>query len=138
MDLLKNKSLLKELSIPILMNKNHMMTINNYAKIHWATKSKIKNEYKSLLNDWFMDGEKLPEDCHFVWEPIYKDNRRRDSINMASIAKIIEDVFVATGSFDDDNQTEHTFLKGTRNTKAAQHMLRVQIYGPIKENKKQG
>ena len=129
MDHLKETVLLKEFSVPILMNKNQLMTINNYGRIHWAVKSKIKNEYKKLLTDWFLDGEKIPEDSHMVWTPTYKDRRRRDSINMASVVKIIEDVLVDTGSLVDDNQTTHTLTPGEVNPASVNHMLNVKIYG---------
>ncbi len=75
--------LVKQFSVPILMNKSQMMTINNFSRVHWATKSKIKNEYKQLLSNWFLDGTKIPENSHIHWLPRYKDARRRDSINLA-------------------------------------------------------
>ncbi len=83
MDSLTKTNLIKEFNVPMLMNKNQLCTINNWAKVHWAVKSKIKNEYKQLLSDWFLDGVKIPEDAHIMWTPTYKDSRRRDSINLA-------------------------------------------------------
>ena len=120
--------LIKSFNVPILMNKNQLMTINNFSRVHWATKSKIKNEYKQLLSNWFMDGSKIPENSHIVWTPTYKDARIRDSINLASIAKIVEDVLVETNSLDNDNQTSHTFHPGSHDKTLSRHMLRVDIY----------
>jgi len=130
MDHLTKKKLIKEFSVPILMNKNQMCTINNYARIHWAVKSKLKNEYRKLLINWFLDGEKIPEDSHFVWTPMYKDKRRRDSINISSVAKLVEDTLVETKSLVDDNKTTHTLTPGSVNTSLAAHMLNIKIYGP--------
>jgi hypothetical protein len=124
----KQLVLIKEFNIPILMNKNQMMTVNNYAKIHWAIKSKLKNEYKKLLTDWFIDGSKIPEVCHMHWTPTYKDKRRRDSINLASVVKLAEDVLVEAGSMRDDNQTTHTLYPGSFNTALSNNMLNVKIY----------
>ena len=120
--------LVKQFAVPILMNKSQMMTINNYSRVHWATKSKIKNEYKQLLSNWFLDGSKIPENSHIHWLPTYKDARRRDSINLASVAKIIEDVLVETGSLSDDNKTTHTLHPGSHDKSLLNHTLTVYVY----------
>ena len=129
MDHLTQQVLLKEFNVPMLMNKNQLMSINNFSRIHWSVKSKIKNEYKKLLSDWFLDGTKIPENSHIVWTPTYRDKRRRDAINLAAIAKIIEDSLVDTGSLEDDNNTTHTIYPGSVNTKLVNHMLNIKIYG---------
>ena len=129
MDLLEGKKLLKEFNIPAMMHKNKLMTQNNFATVHWATKSKIKNEYKKLLSDWFLDHEPLPEKCHFIWQPTYKDARRRDSINTSAMAKVCEDTIVEIGSLPDDNKTSHTLLPGIIDKEANQHMINLKIFG---------
>ena len=83
MDLLAGKTLIKELNIPMMMHKNKLLTQNNFASLHWATKSKIKNEYKKLLADWFLDGQTIPADSHFIWTATYNDARRRDPLNLS-------------------------------------------------------
>lgn len=140
-------TLIKEMTLPMLMlnkrkkvkdketkknkyiNSSQLMTINNFATIHWSDKSKIKNEYKDLLKSWFIDGQKLPEDIIFVWEPTYADARRRDSINIASISKIVEDIFVEQEALVDDNQTSHVFLSGSIDKNLNEHKLNLRIFG---------
>jgi hypothetical protein len=139
--------LLKTIRIPILMyssmkNKKDketgkkikyksetMCSINNWATIHWSAKSELKNKYKSLLSEWFISSDKIPEDCFFVWQPVYTDKRKRDSLNQASVAKIIEDTFVQEGALEDDDKTNHILLSGKINTQAKEHMLEVRIFG---------
>lgn len=119
----------KEINIPIPMHKNRIMTINNWATVHWSAKSKIKNEFKSLLRDWFLDeDEELNKSCVFVWEPTYKDNRKRDSINLASVSKIIEDTIVEIGCMPDDDETEHFFKTRKVDKNIVQHTLNLKIY----------
>lgn len=124
----------KELNIPIPMHKNRIMTINNFATVHWSVKSRIKNEFKSLLKEWFFDDTLLDKECVFVWEPTYKDNRKRDSINLASVSKIIEDTLVEMNSLEDDDMTEHFFKKRNVDKKKVQHMLNLKIYTKGKRN----
>ncbi len=121
--------LLDTLTVPILMNKNRMCSINNWATMHWSIKSKLKNEYKALLENWFLDGKILPEDCFFVWEPAYKDKRKHDSLNQASICKIIEDTFVKVGSLPDDDKTNHILMAGAVDKSLINHQIKVQIFG---------
>jgi len=120
--------IIMEVNLPMMMNKNKLMTINNWATIHWAVKSKIKNEYKQLLKEWFLDETvKLPEDIHFIWQPIYKDNRKRDSINNAAQIKVIEDSMVELGILTDDNKTSHTILPGKSNKALSNHIFELKI-----------
>lgn len=117
----------------MMMNKNKLCTINNWASTHYMAKSRIKNEYKELLMSFFLDGEKIPEDSIFVWTPEYKDKRRRDSINSAAIAKVIEDTIVITGSMIDDNKTSHLLLPGTVDKSLNEHLMNIKIYSQSKK-----
>lgn len=104
------------------------MTMNNFDSCHWATKSKVKKEYSRLLNDWFLDDQKLPKHIHFEWLSIFKDKRKRDSINTARVAKMVEDILVKNGSLEDDDETSHYFLPNEIDRSLPQHELRMRIY----------
>lgn len=119
----------KETGKSVKYKASEMCSINNWATIHWHAKSELKNKYKSLLSSWIISSEKIPEDCYFLWQPIYTDKRKRDSLNQASIAKIIEDTFVQVGALQDDNLTNHILLSGLIDESAKEHMLLVRIYG---------
>lgn len=108
-----------------------MCSINNWATIHWHAKSEIKNKYKNLLKEWYISDKKLPEDIFFVWQPIYTDKRRRDSLNQASICKIIEDSFVESEVLIDDNKTGHILLPGYVDKDCIEHTLEFMIFGKI-------
>lgn len=121
--------LVKTITIPIMMNKNRVCTINNWATTHWATKSKLKNKYKELLKDFFISGShSLKEDCFLVWYPMYKDARKHDSINLATVSKIVEDVFTEVKAWEDDDNTSHILLNGEIDKSLTEHLVRLQIF----------
>lgn len=104
------------------------MTINSWATQHWAIKSKLKNQYKETLKNWFLDNEKLPEELHFEWFPVYKDKRKRDSINIAPTIKIFEDCLTELGCIDDDDKTSHHIHRRKVDSTLSMHQLKVIIY----------
>jgi len=120
--------LLKTLVLPMMMNRKRIMTINNWSSVHWATKSKVKNKYKDLLKNWFLDGEVLPADLHFDVLPVYKDKRRRDTINIAPSLKVFEDCLVELGSLVDDDNTSFHLRAKQCDKSLKEHELRIKIY----------
>lgn len=110
------------------MNRKRIMTINNWSSVHWATKSKVKNKYKDLLKNWFLDGEVLPADLHFDVLPVYKDKRRRDTINIAPSLKVFEDCLVELGSLVDDDNTSFHLRAKQCDKSLKEHELRIKIY----------
>jgi len=100
-----------------------------WSRLHWSVKSKLKNEYKTLLKDWFLDeDDKLPKEIHFDIQPIYKDKRRRDAINVALMHKTLEDSIVELGSLEDDNQTSVTIHQMRVDKTLNQHVLKIKIF----------
>ena len=103
--------LLKSLSLPFMMKGNAIMTINSWGTQHWAVKSKIKNEFKDFLKSWFLDGdEKLPKELHFEWQPVYKDNRKKDAINVAPTIKVNQELMVLDRSFTSEPVTPQAWI----------------------------
>ena len=120
------------IDLPIMKcKKTQLATINNYATIHWSQKSKNKNEYKTLLKDWFLEDNCIPEDAVFEWRPIYKDARRRDSINCAPSIKYIEDAMVELGWMKDDNKTSHFIQRSQVDKDLKDHTLRLIIWASL-------
>lgn len=112
-----------------MMKGNAIMTINSWGTQHWAVKSKIKNEFKDFLKSWFLDGdERLPKELHFEWQPIYKDNRKKDAINTAPTIKVIEDSLVELGCLEDDDLTSHHIKVRKIDKSRSSHALEVKIY----------
>lgn len=120
--------LLKEFKVPIMMNKKAICTINSWSNLHWATKSKLKNQYKEMLKSWFLDDEKLPKELHIETQPIYKDKRKRDAINCATSIKVIEDCLVEIGALEDDDMTSHCIKARMIDTALINHELVIKLY----------
>ena len=108
--------------------KNQVMTINNYASIHHHAKTKVKNHYKDLLKSWFLTDEVLPNELHFDVLPVYKDRRRRDTINIAPSLKVFEDCLVEIGSLEDDDNTSFHLRAKIVDKTLKEHELRIKIY----------
>lgn len=118
-----------EISVPFLMKGKQVLTINSFGKLHWADKSKVKNEYKDLLKSWFIDDSiRLPKNIHFEWQPIYKDNRKKDAINVAPTIKVVEDIFVESGCLEDDDMTSHHIKVRKTDKSRSNHSLHCRIY----------
>jgi len=124
--------LLTELSVPMMVyrtkNKNLLATINNYASMHFMVKSKLKNQYKELLKEWFLDTGKLPKTLHFDVQPIYKDRRRRDAINTSPSLKVLEDCLVELCVLEDDDDTEWFIRHKQIDTTMNEHKFVIKIY----------
>lgn len=120
------------LSVPFLMKGKEVMTINSWGKQHWAVKSKLKNQYKDLIKSWFLDDSiKLPKTIHFEWQPVYKDNRKKDAINVAPTVKIVEDCLVELGCLEDDDLTSHYIKVRIVDKTISSHKLDLVIYNRI-------
>lgn len=128
--------LLSTLHIPMMKNKNQVMTINNFAKVHWAVKSKVKNYYKELIKTWFLSDEKLPNNLHFDVQPVYKDARRRDTINVAPSLKVFEDCLTEAGIIEDDDNTSFMLRPKLIDCELKEHELRIKIYERIENGNK--
>lgn len=124
--------LIASMNLPFMMKGNAVMTINSWGTQHWAVKSKIKNQFKDLIKSWFLDDTvKLPKNIHFEWQPIYKDNRKKDAINTAPTIKIVEDCLVELGCLEDDDLTSHHIKVRKVDKTKSNHSLEVKIYERI-------
>lgn len=117
----------------MMKNKKSLVTLNSWGNMHWAVKSKIKVEYKELLKTWFLTDEKLPEKLHFDWQPIYKDNRKRDSINVSPSIKVIEDCLTELGCIIDDDQTSHLIRARKVDKTFSDHTIELKLYERIND-----
>ena len=117
------------MNLPFMMKGNAVMTINSWGTQHWAVKSKIKNQFKDLVKSWFLDDSvKLPKNIHFEWQPIYKDNRKKDAINVAPTIKVVEDSLVELGCLEDDDLTSHHIKVRIVDKTLSNHKLEVKIF----------
>ena len=117
------------IKLPFMMKGNSIMTINSWGTQHWAVKSKIKNQFKDLVKSWFLDDSvKLPKNIHFEWQPIYKDNRKKDAINVAPTIKVVEDSLVELGCLEDDDLTSHHIKVRIVDKTLSNHKLVVKIF----------
>lgn len=121
--------LIASMNLPFMMKGNAIMTINSWGTQHWAVKSKIKNQFKDLVKSWFLDDNvKLPKNIHFEWQPIYKDNRKKDAINVAPTIKVVEDSLVELGCLEDDDLTSHHIKVRIVDKTLSNHKLEVKIF----------
>lgn len=121
--------LIASMNLPFMMKGNAIMTINSWGTQHWAVKSKIKNQFKDLVKSWFLDDSvKLPKNIHFEWQPIYKDNRKKDAINVAPTIKVVEDSLVELGCLEDDDLTSHHIKVRIVDKTLSNHKLEVKIF----------
>ena len=121
--------LIASMNLPFMMKGNAIMTINSWGTQHWAVKSKIKNQFKDLVKSWFLDDSvKLPKNIHFEWQPIYKDNRKKDAINVAPTIKVVEDSLVELGCLEDDDLTSHHIKVRIVDKALSNHNLEVKIF----------
>lgn len=121
--------LIASMNLPFMMKGNKIMTINSWGTQHWAEKSKIKNHFKDLIKSWFLDDSvKLPKNIHFEWQPIYKDNRKKDAINTAPTIKVVEDCLVELGCLKDDDLTSHHIKVRIVDKTLSNHKLEVKIF----------
>lgn len=121
--------LITSIKVPFMMKGKAIMTINSWGTQHWAVKSKIKNQFKDLVKSWFLDDTiKLPKNLHFEWQPLYKDNRKKDAINTAPTIKVIEDCLVELGCLEDDDETSHHIKARIIDKSLTNHLLKVNIY----------
>lgn len=121
--------LIASMNLPFMMKGNAIMTINSWGTQHWAVKSKIKNQFKDLVKSWFLDDSvKLPKNIHFEWQPIYKDNRKKDAINVAPTIKVVEDSLVELGCLEDDDLTSHHIKVRIVDKTLSNHKLVVKIF----------
>lgn len=119
---------IKTIHIPFLRNKNRLCTINEWARLNRFKKTRIKNNYKELIKSWFLDSKKYKKELHFEWQPYYKDNRKRDAINIAPTIKIFEDCLKEIGSIDDDDMTSHYIKERIFDKNINDHILKLTIY----------
>ena len=126
---MNNLKLITSIQVPFMMKGKAIMTINSWGTQHWAVKSKIKNQFKDLVKAWFLDDTiKLPKNLHFEWQPLYKDNRKKDAINVAPTIKVIEDCLVELGCLEDDDETSHHIKARIIDKSLTNHLLKVNIY----------
>lgn len=91
-------------------NKNKIATLNEVPKWHWSSVSKVKNDYKDLIKDWYLeDWNKEPLGSMTVVFSIERHNKRiLDSDNIGFIIKWVLDAIKETGTLVDDDQITYT------------------------------
>ena len=90
--------------VPSGMRKGQVITLNNLSRIHWASLSKAKNQFKQALQGWFLprnEGEAY-QSLTIVIKPLRHTRMRYDVSNTALAVKWLEDSLTDLGWVDDD------------------------------------
>lgn len=86
----------------IVDGKRIALSMNQYRNLHYFTLNKLKKDFKQQISSQ-IDGKKFDRFCveYFLY---YKDNRRHDKMNFASVvSKFFLDALVECGCIPDDN-----------------------------------
>jgi hypothetical protein len=96
-----------ELLIPYPKKSNQLLSINNWNRWHWATRNKIKKEFKDLVKNWFLDEQIEPmRAVEIKAQLLRKGNRKFDAINLAIAIKIFEDCLTELNYIKDDDKNK--------------------------------
>lgn len=83
-----NQNLLFEFHTPLPKYKEQVISLNNINKWYRFQSSKIKNEYKELLKDWYIPTPDNTYEALYIEFHLYRHNKRTlDSDNLGFIIK---------------------------------------------------
>ena len=113
--------------------KNQLLTLNNLTSINHFVLSKMKNEFKYMMKDWFLpDGEKVYDYLIIETKIIRHNKRKLDAVNTAYVIKMIEDCMADLGWIVDDCNDEIHLLPTSYRTDINETMLQIKIEGVLK------
>ena len=113
--------------------KNQLLTLNNLTSINHFILSKVKNDFKKMMKDWFLPDGNVFYDYLVIETKIVRHNRRKlDAVNTAYIVKLIEDCMMELGWIIDDCNDEIHLLPTSYRTDINETMLQIKIKGVIK------
>jgi len=121
----------KEFPFPSIRNKKSkkMLTLNSYKTIHWSALSKIKNELKQMLINWYIDKSKETKQSLTIVTQIIRHNKRKaDAINSAFAVKWMEDVLTDLKYVEDDDKNAIIMLPTIFNKNTKETMLHIWIF----------
>ena len=126
MSTIKLGETLFEIVIPLAMwkskGKSQIISLNNTSRWHRYGATRIKNEYKQLLTDFFIPEPLSPlRHIHLSYQILRHNKRKLDSDAIAWVTKWFVDTLTDVGWLIDDDQvhfciTPSVFTKGLNET----------------------
>jgi hypothetical protein len=108
--------------------KNQLVSMNNWSRLHWAVKSKIKNRIKDFVKNWVIpEAESKYESLELEFQVIRHCNRKFDVINTSVICKLFEDSLTELGYVDDDCRNKIILMPTKYDFNLKETMFRIRI-----------
>jgi Holliday junction resolvase RusA-like endonuclease len=95
------------LHIPYPKKGNQLLSINNWNRWHWATRHKIKTQFRELVKNWFLEEQIEPMSAVEIKVQLHRKGYRKfDAINLAIAIKIFEDCLTELNYIEDDDRNK--------------------------------
>ena len=104
-----------------------LLTLNNWNKIHWSQRNKIKNAFKEQLKEWFIPYSSRNSEALKLTLQLITPQRHIDAINLALVIKWIEDVLIEKNWILDDKNNTIVILPTIINKKEIDPKIKVII-----------
>lgn len=111
-------------------NKNKIASLNEIPKWHWSSVAKVKQEYKSIISDWYIgsyDGEPLSS-MTIVFKIKRHNKKILDSDNIGFIIKWTIDAIKESGWLTDDDQITYLVEPSVLDRDLIESLIEVSCY----------